>query len=470
MSLTQIWAKKTVFVQALFEFEDKETRLIMNCILAVDVGTQSLKASVVDRDLVVRESAKTSYSPEVKSKNRVEIEAEVLWDAFLRGCKGLKLGSEIGALSFSTLCPSLLAMDSEGTPLSPIILHLDRRSHSQAVWALNRVGERRFLETAGNLPIPGGISLTSLLWIKENQPDIYGRKGVVFGHVVTFFMKRLTNRFVMDPSNASFTGLYDTVGYGDWDKGLLNDLGIAGEKLPRVVMSKTVVGKLEKGIASAIGLTEGIPIVIGANDTTCAAVGAGVTEPGGLMNTSGTVEIMVLCLDRPLVDKDHLLRTHAYPNRWLAMRIVGAGGASLEWFRNSFCREMTREVFYDEYLSGVLATPKDPEVRFHPFLSGDRHRIRQRSGAFTRLTLNTTREECLLALAHGILAFQATGLRDWQKKVPLGDKIYHVGGGASEAYTLFKQKFLKDFEFVQTGETAVLGAAKLGFEAIEEEG
>jgi len=75
-----------------------------------------------------------------------------------------------------------------------------------------------------------------------------------------------------------------------------------------------------------------------------------------------------------------------------------------------------------------------------------------------------------LALAHGILAFQATGLRDWQKKVPLGDKIYHVGGGASEAYTLFKQKFLKDFEFVQTGETAVLGAAKLGFEAIEEEG
>ncbi len=144
----------------------------MNCILAVDVGTQSLKASVVDRELVVLESAKISYSPEVKSKNRVEIEAEVLWDAFLRGCKRLKLGSEIGALSFSTLCPSLLAMDSEGIPLSPIILHLDRRSHRQAVWALKRVGEGRFLETAGNLPIPGGMSLTSLLWIKENRPDM----------------------------------------------------------------------------------------------------------------------------------------------------------------------------------------------------------------------------------------------------------------------------------------------------------
>jgi hypothetical protein len=43
------------------------------------------------------------------------------------------------------------------------------------------------------------------------------------------------------------------------------------------------------------------------------------------MNTSGTLEIMVLCLERPLVSKNHLLRTHAYPDRWLAMRTVGTG-------------------------------------------------------------------------------------------------------------------------------------------------
>lgn len=443
--------------------------MIMNSILAVDVGTQSLKASVVDRNLTVLESARISYVPQVKSKNRVEIGAEVLWDAFVKAFAQLKQGPEVGALSFSTLCPSLLAMDSDGTPLAPIILHLDRRSYRQAVWALSRVGEERFLRITGNLPIPGGISVTSLLWIKENRPDIYGRKGMVFGHAVTFFLKRLTGRFVIDPSNASFTGLYDTVGYGDWDSGLLDDLEIPREKLPQVVMSTSVVGKLNKQIADPTSLPEGIPVVIGANDTTCAAVGAGVTEPGGLMNTSGTVEIMVLCLDRPLVDRNHLLRTHAYPNRWLAMRTVGAGGASLEWFRNAFCREMARESFYDEYLPGLLATSKGSEVRFHPFLSGDRHRIRQRSGSLTRLTLNTTREDCLLALADGIVSFQAKGLKEWREKVPLSGNIYHVGGGASEAYTRFKQKFLRDFEFVQTGETAVIGAAKLGFEAVAQE-
>lgn len=438
----------------------------MNYILAVDTGTQSTKASIVDGNLNVLETSRVSYTPEVKSKNRVEIEARVLWDAFLKACASLRLKSEVGALSFATPCPSLLAMDSDGTPLTPIILHLDRRSQRQAVWALNQVGEDRFLRTAGNLPIPGGISLTSILWIKEHWPDIYGRKGTVFGHIVTFFMKQLTGRFVIDPSNASFTGFYDTVGYGDWDEEILESLEISREKLPQVVMSTTVVGKLDGHVARSIGLPERIPVVVGANDTTCAAVGAGVTESGQLMNTSGTVEIMVLCLDRPLVGRNHLLRTHAYPNRWLAMRTVGAGGASLEWFRNCFCKEMTRETFYDEYLPTVLDASKGSQARFHPFLSGDRHRIRQRSGSFTQLTLNTTREDFLRSIADGIVSFQAKGLHEWKKKVPLDDTIRHVGGGASAAYTRFKQKYLKEYRFIQMGETAVIGAAKLGFEAI----
>ncbi len=441
----------------------------MDRILAVDVGTQSLRACVFDRDLNALEKQQVPYSPQVKSKNWVEIDAEVLWNAFIKACSQLKGGKEVEAISFSTLCPSLVPMDANGNPLAPMILHLDRRSYRQSLWALDRVGENRFLRIAGNPPIPGGISLTSLLWIKENVPSVYNRSDVVFGHGVTFFMKRLTGGFFIDPSNASFTGLYDTVGYGDWDDGLLADLEIAREKLPQVAMSTTVVGKLDGKIAASAGLPQGIPVVIGANDTTCAAVGAGVTEPGQLMNTTGTVDSMVLCLDRPLTGKNHLLRTHAYPNRWLAMRTVGAGGASVEWFRKAFCPEMSRDSFYDKYLTTVLSTSAGPEARFHPFLSGDRHRIKQKTGSFTRLSLSTTREDCLLALAHGIVSFQAEALREWRKKVPLNHHIYHVGGGASEAYTQYKQRLLKDFELVQIGGTSLKGAAKLGFEPLDRE-
>ncbi len=442
----------------------------MDRILAIDVGTQSLKACVVDRHLVTLERKQVFYEPQVKRKTWVEIDAEVLWKAFIDACHQLKMAKEVEAISFSTLSPSLVPMDAEGSPLRSIILHQDRRSHCQALWALNRVGEDKFLRIAGNLPIPGGISLTSLLWIKEKEPSIYQGKDVIFGHAVTFFMKRLTGRFVIDPSNASFTGLYNTVGYGDWDDELLRDLSIAREKLPQVVMSTTVVGELNKKVATSAGLPPDIPVVIGANDTTCACVGAGVIEHGNLMNTSGTTDCMVLCLDRPLTSKNHLLRTHAYPNRWLAMRIVGAGGASLEWFRKGFCQEMTRDFFYDEYLKIVLSSSSQPEARFHPFLSGDRHRIRQKTGSFTQLSLETTREDCLLALVHGIVSFQAEALREWKERVDLDQIIYHVGGGASEAYTQYKQKWFKGYQITQLGETAVQGAAKLGFEALGRKG
>ena len=149
------------------------------------------------------------------------------------------------------------------------------------------------------------------------------------------------------------------------------------------------------------------------------------------------------------------------------MRTVGAGGASLEWFRANFCREMSKETFYEDYLKKVLSPNKVPEARFFPYLSGDRHRIRRKSGAFTRMTLNTDRDDLLLALAYGIIAFQIESISEWRKSVRLSSEIYHVGGGASDAYTGYKQGILKDFRFVQLGETTLAGAAKLADEALK---
>jgi sugar (pentulose or hexulose) kinase len=439
----------------------------MDSILAIDVGTQSLRACIIDPEFSELERQQVPYTPRVISRDKVEIDAEILWDALVQACSKLKHRDRVKVITFSTLCPSLLPMDVNGNPLRPIILHLDRRSYKQALWALKKVGEENFLNIAGNLPIPGGISVTSLLWIRDHEPEIYSKKDVCFGHAVTFFIKRLTDRFLIDPSNASFTGLYDTVGYGDWDERLYDPLEIDREKLPEVLMSTAVAGELIAEASQALALPKNIPVNIGANDTTCATVGAGVTEAGDIMNTSGTVEILALCLDKPIVSRNHLLRTHAYPGRWLAMRTVGAGGASLEWFRNNFCKEMTKAIFYEEYLKEVLTPDKAPEARFYPYLTGDRHRIKRKSGAFTRMTLNTNRDDLLLALAHGIISFQIESVSEWKKSVALSDEIYHVGGGASDAYTGYKQSMLKEFRFVQLGETTLAGAAKLAMAALK---
>jgi len=197
-------------------------------------------------------------------------------------------------------------------------------------------------------------------------------------------------------------------------------------------------------------------------------VGAGVTAQGDLLNTSGTVDIMVLCLEKPLVSPRHLLRTHAYPGKWLAMRTVGSGGGSLEWFRQNFCRELKKEVFYSSYLKEVLENRPFLRASFLPFLSGNRHQVGQATASFINLTLDSTREEMLLALLDGIVNFQFEELEVWKDQVSLSKTIKHVGGGAKSSYTAFKQDKLKGYTLEMLGETTLTGAARLAFETLEE--
>ena len=82
--------------------------------------------------------------------------------------------------------------------------------------------------------------------------------------------------------------------------------------LPKVLDSLSIAGLLLPSVAEETGLPTDLPVVIGANDTTCATAGAGIREPGMLLNTSGTVEVLVLCTDKPIVGPNHLIRTHAY--------------------------------------------------------------------------------------------------------------------------------------------------------------
>ncbi len=440
----------------------------MQTILAVDIGTQSIKAGILDEQFRILERRQVGLKIRVSKATHVEMDGEEIWAALKTVCRGLNMKDRVQGVVFSTLCPSLIPLDGNGNPLHPVILHLDRRSGEEAKWALEAVGQETFLSISGNLPVPGGISLTSLLWLKNHAPGIYERSDVCFGHVDTLILKRMTGRFLIDPSNASFTGLYDTVGYRDWDDRICGPLGIDPAKLPKVQNSNTIAGSVTESAAEALGIPAGLPVVTGANDTTCACVGAGVVNDGDLLNTSGTVDILVLCTEKPLVSLQHLLRTHAYPGKWLAMRMVGAGGGSLEWFRQNFCRELDREVFYSSYLTEVLEHRPPLRAAFLPFLSGNRHQIGDATASFVNLTLDSTREELLLALLDGIVSFQFEALDQWKKDIELSRVIKHVGGGAKSSYTAFKQDKLPDFDIQMLGETALPGAARLAFETLAE--
>jgi sugar (pentulose or hexulose) kinase len=428
-------------------------------ILALDIGTSSLKAGLFDAENRLVRSTKVNYDYETSGMS-VQIDPEKIWKAFLTVVK--RMAGHLGGIDLivpCTLSPSLIPMDRKGDPLYPAILHWDRRSAGQARKALALIGKDRFLKTAGNLPYPGGISLTSLLWLKDNEPAIF-EKTCMFGHMNTLFHKRVTGRWGTDPTHASLMGLYHTVSRGGWIEDLARPMGVPIEKLPPLFPCLQTIGKVTRETASLIGIRSGTPVLMGSNDTSSASLGAGVMENGQILNISGSGELIAVCVDKPFPDEKHYLRAHPLPGRWLLFDLT-TGGFALEWFRNQFCREMDEETFYGDYLDELLKEDRKTSVRFLPHLAGDRTSFLQKKASFSGLTLSTTREDCLRAVLEAILDRSANLLHKVSKKIELDRVIHLTGGRANPALLDYKKKRLAGFDLVVKKDCALYGCGEM---------
>jgi len=428
-------------------------------VLAADIGTSSVKAGIFDTSMNVIAESKHSHVYTV-SGNKVDMDGDMLFHSFICALKPLnEYLKDVVALGFSVLCPGLFCMNEESKILRPGIIHLDRRSEKQGLELASEIGEEEFLRITGNLPYPGGMSITSMKWVMENEPEIY-KKTYILGHTNTLFVRRLTGRWGIDPSNASFTGLYNTVKFSDWDDDICYKSGIRREKLPPVIASSAVAGYLTSEGAELTGMKQGIPVIMGAADTAAATYGAGVEEDGQLINSTGTIEVMVLCTDKPYYCRQFLLRTHVIPGRWIIMNIIGAGGESLNWIHKEFYKDMSANQFFDETLRTLLKVNDNGGVSFTPHLAGDRMSIRNKTAILSGLTLGTTRDHILCAVVNGIVKQLKDGMDVYKRISNLSDTIYYTGGG-SNVLRNFKEDAFKDFKFEMVDNCALKGICKL---------
>ena len=146
----------------------------MRDILAIDVGTTMLKMGVFSPDLSIKEQTSRPYELHIYDRVKADIEPEKWWNAIVSCCNELREHlSLVGVISLSTTTPGLVAMDEKGDALTRSILFFDNRSQKQAKEIRQKVGEEIFLKETCNLPVSGGSSLCSILWIKENLPEVW---------------------------------------------------------------------------------------------------------------------------------------------------------------------------------------------------------------------------------------------------------------------------------------------------------
>jgi sugar (pentulose or hexulose) kinase len=235
------------------------------------------------------------------------------------------------------------------------------------------------------------------------------------------------------------------------------------DKLPDVVDCDHIVGGLHPIAAEALHLKAGVPVIMGGGDTACAAYGAGGEDEGEILDIAGSSEILTVTLKSPYPSKKYNLRTHVIRDRWVIFTIT-VGGIALEWFRSQFCRDMEKQVFYDDYLPVVLQTTDSTEV-FHPHLSGNRFSMTQQKGMFSGLTLQTTREDLIRAVAKGVMQPMVVTLAECQKYIRLNKSVFLTGGGANEALKRYKeQTVFAGYTFTLRRECSLMGVAKLALQ------
>jgi len=448
-----------------------------NMILSVDIGTTGMKMGlfqIVDHTLGLVKQFSQEYDVNIYNNGLFgDIEQDKWKRAFVAGCKAMEEAvCDVDVISLSGTTPGLTAMDADGEALYPAILMLDQRSREQARFIIDTVGMKSLLETTANMPVAGGCSLASILWIKDNCPEVFN-KTYKFGHSNTYVAHWLTGTFAIDPSSASLTALYNTVANDfTWNEDIASTFGISLEKLPRIVPAQEAVGRIRESLSRELGFGKAPAVLIGGNDAVLAAYSVGIEEPGDIINVNGTCEITLVCLDKCLVSANYNIRAHVLGDRWLSLHVMNAGGKALEWFRELFCSELDAEQFYDQFLPQAVETWLDRQsgVTYTPYLMGSRYSIEPLKAQLSQLTQQTTRQEILAAIVRGLCEYQKAHLDEVGTKTPLQDVIHVTGGATNPAVIRAKSKWMRDCKYIYSEQSSMRGAAMLGQKFMADQG
>lgn len=412
-------------------------------ILSADFGTSSVKTAVMDERGNIYRLVKKSYSYFASSKDGFEILVEDIENAFLASVEELNAYiPQVEAVSFDCFAPSVILMDENGNALCPLITHLDRRSRQQSREILNKIDAETFLGITGTLPHAGGVTLTTLLWIKKHQPQLY-KKIYKVGHLSTYLFKKLTGNWGIDTVNASITGMYETIAEGGWSETICGRLGVDMDLLPPVRDLHHTAAPLLEEMKQRMGCDKDVAVMLGTQDCASALLGAGAQKPGDVLCISGSSEMVCILTDRPHISRDYYVRATGKAGLWQIFCIT-SGGFALDWFRREFYREMAEEEFFREYLPGLLTQNFDCNgIRFYPYLSGDRQSLRKKRGGFAGLTLDSKRDEMLCALLLGIQEPSAQILKKCSAFMPENYRLKATGNMAENpAYLELKRKVL----------------------------
>jgi xylulokinase len=433
-------------------------------ILALDVGTSSVKAAVLDaaRGQPVGPIAKTTYDLDAPTPEAAEVPARRLWQATAQAARQAvehagvagRAGKDIEAIGLSTLMPALVLLDKKDQPILPIWTHLDRRARPAARQVWSAVGEE-FLASIGNRPLPGGISAVCFRQQLDQDPYLL-HEVHSYLHANGWLAFHMTGTKAFDRANACFTGLFSTLTDQKWSKRWCDYFEVDSSWLPPVVCGSATVGHLRSEVAAELGVPAGIPVKLGTADTSSAMLAAGM-QPGDLLHVVGTTQVLAVYCDKPAPSPKRLTRLLGVGDRFIHVTHNPVGGVALDWIKDLCFSEQSNEEFFER--SVPEARKRQPRVSLDPpFLGGDRLEIEATRASFRDLELTTGRLDLLAALLHAMVRRHREAVEALGQGTSFR-RIFLTGGGAETVRKLLPEYLADNVEMLEEG--SLRGVAKL---------
>ena len=342
-----------------------------NYVIAIDSGTQSVRAVIFDREGNQVAIEQAEHEPYFSLNPAwAEQRSEDLWSKLCYCTKGVMARAkvpldEICGVGITTQRSASFPVDKEGNPLRPAIIWLDQRvtenappMSAKARVLFSAIGMLETMQTARRE--------SKFIWIQQKEPEIYA-KTYKFLQVSGWLVKKITSEF--KDSLGMMVGAwpmeYAKLRWHPLDIAY-ECLGIRKDQCVDLYPPDTVLGYVTREAAAETGLPEGLPVVVGAGDKQSELLGAGAIDPSVGVISYGTATCMEVITYKYIAEKEMKFFTWpaALPGAWDIEMFIYRGFWMVSWFKEEFGhrealeakqRGVEPEVVLDERISKIPA-------------------------------------------------------------------------------------------------------------------
>lgn len=435
--------------------------------VGLDVGTSSLKSTVMDDNKCIVFESSYNYSFDEPAEGYREIEPNVWFETTKKALSEIfaKYRDEIVTIGVTGQMHSTVFLDKEGNSIRPSIMWNDLRTSylvPQLKDELSKIEETKYIAKI----ISPGSPATNLLWLKQNEPDNFNQ----IYRVMTpydYIVYKLTGKFSCDYCDASTSSLYDIV-KKEWSQYMLNKLELSEECLGKVHNSCDEIGVLSDELQKEYDIKHSISVIAGTGDNPATAVAMGIlnsSDPVISLGTSGVVISPKEDGDFEGKGKNVLFNEKGDRFINIVQSTVQSAGGTHRWWVQNIVQSSDFAIDQEDIEIDKLG---DNSVLFFPHITGDKTIYQDSTirGAFFGLSANTTRKDMTQAVFEGV----AFGFKDIFENLNLKvkpKKIQINGGGTKSAVwmQILADVLDIDIEVVTKSATPGYGVCLLGYYA-----